>query len=360
MEDFRRNIKPGQKFQYGMYQLADHLFGRKKLFKDRSAYYKKLHETLKASGPGKITPLERRKDLSLEEFNEHYVKKGIPVIMEGAAKDWPCVQKWSLEYFKNLHGKDEILYVDQMVHGFPFETTTLEQVIDNIRTGGSKYYRFYPLLERHPEHLKDFNYKWLLEHKHKTTKRFEAFQVFMGGKDSITYFHNAAASNIFVQVYGEKEWVLYSSYYTPVFDPDPVRNVYRHAPPKAEKPFDPFNPNDFKPPYELFKYLDGYSVHLKPGDVFWNPPFYWHTVRNATDSIGVGYRFLSPWYSFKIEPLYMFCDRFLAKNPPYSEAYKLIQKEVGLVHLAEFGKLDEYLKLMAEKEAQKQVQVKPA
>jgi len=353
MYEFRRNIKPSQRFEYGIYQLADHLFGRKKLFKDRSGFYKRLAATLKASGEGKITPLERRKDLSLEEFHNHYVRKGIPVILEGAAKDWPCVKKWSLEYFKELHGDDEILYVDQLKHGFPFEATTLREVINNIRSGGGKYYRFYPLLDRHPEHIKDFDYKWLLEHKHKSGKRFQAFQVFMGGKGTITNFHNAAASNIFVQVYGEKEWILYSQYYNAVFDADPVQNLYRGAPAKAQKPFDPFMEDPYYGPYGLFKYIDGYSVHLKPGDVFWNPPFYWHAVRNPIDSIGVGFRFLSPWYSFKISPLYMFCDRFLAKNPPYRKAYKLGSQEIGLVHLAEFGKLDEYLKIMAEKEAQK-------
>ncbi len=44
-----------------------------------------------------------------------------------------------------------------------YESTTLADVIDNIKAGGKKYYRFYPLLlDKHPEHIRDFDYNWLL------------------------------------------------------------------------------------------------------------------------------------------------------------------------------------------------------
>src|SRR5262249_49552347 len=150
----------------------------------------------------------------------------------------------------------------------------------------------------------DFDYKWL---RARTTKLtwFDAFQVFIGGKGAYTGLHNANQSNLFVQVYGEKEWVLYSHYYSPVVDPSPVRNIYRTAQPGPRcGPFNPFQP-EFDPHFPLYKYLDGYSVHLNPGDVLWNPPFYWHAVQNVSDSIGVGYRWLAPLYSFKISPLFM-------------------------------------------------------
>src|ERR1700752_2767320 len=101
--DFRRNLTRGQRFKYGFYQLTDHFFGRKKIFSNgRKKFYEGVLENMKKHGEGKIMPIERRKDLSLKEFNDHYVKKGIPVVLEGAANDWPCVKKWSLEYFKEL------------------------------------------------------------------------------------------------------------------------------------------------------------------------------------------------------------------------------------------------------------------
>ncbi len=353
MGDFRRNIKTSQRIEYGFYQILDQFIGRKRVFKllgkRRKKFYKNLTETLKKSGEGKIIPIQRRANLSKEEFINEYVKKGIPVVLEGAAKDWDCVKKWSLEYFKDLHGDDKIVRVEVDKPGYPYEETTLGNVIDNIRSGGSKYYRFYPLLDRHPEHLKDFDYKWLRERRNPRTW-FEAFQVFIGGKGSVTDLHNANQCNLFVQVYGEKEWILYSQYHTMIIDPDPVRNVYRNGPKRNDiGQFDPFNP-DYEKPYSLYKYIDGLSVHLHPGDVLWNPPFYWHCVRNNTDSIGVGYRWLPPLYSFKIAPLYMFLD-MLATNPPFWKSYSLYKKDINLVHLAEYGNLDKYLKDKAEQEA---------
>ncbi len=346
MQTFRKNIKFGQRFQYGYYQFMDHFLGRPRSFKmhekGRRKFYKRLHKTLKDSGEGGIVPIERRKDLSLKEFKQTYMRYGVPVVLEGAAKDWPCVKNWSLQYFKDLHGDDEIVMVDQEYMENAYEKLTLADVIDGIREGNGKYYRFYPLLERHPEHLLDFDYKWLLERRNPMTW-FEAFQVFIGGDGTVTPLHNANQCNLFTQVHGEKQWVLYSHYYSSVIDPDPVRNVYRGAPYKTEEgPFDPFNPN-FETPYTLYKYIDGFSVHLRPGDVLWNPPFYWHAVKNVGDSIGVGYRWLPPMYAYKTSFLYSFLD-MCAKNPPIWKAYKLYKKDINLIHLAEYGRLEEYLK----------------
>jgi hypothetical protein len=352
MTEFRRNIKTSQRIEYGLIQIIEHFFDKegkyKLLEKRRRKFYKRLHETLKKSGEGKIIPIERRKDLNLKEFKEHYLRKGIPVVLEGAAKDWECVKKWSLEYFKNLHGDDEIVLVEVQKEGYPYEKIKLRDVIDNIRSGGKKYYRFYPLLTRHPEHIRDFDYKWLMERKTKNAM-FDTFQVFMGGKDTITNIHNANPPNLFVQVYGQKDWILYSDYHTMVIDPAPVRNAYRNAPAKVDgQPFDPFNP-DFETPYTLFKYIDGYSVSLQPGDVLWNPPFYWHTVKNISDSIGVGYRWAAPFYSLKISPLYMLLD-FFSTNPSLLKSYRLIKKDNNLVWLAESGQLDNYLKEQAQQQ----------
>ncbi|MBC7863593.1 MAG: cupin-like domain-containing protein [Bacteroidia bacterium] len=349
--NFLKSISFGQRLQYGTYQWFDHFFGRKTFFKNRTPFYNKLHETMPKHGEGRIMPLERRKDLSLKEFKEHYVRKGIPVVLEGAAKEWPCVKKWSMQYFKDLHGHDEIVLVDQNTSDVKYEHITLGEVIDNIRSGGSKYYRFYPLLKKHPEHLEDFDYKWLQQRKTPPVW-FDAFQVFIGGQGTYSALHCANPPNLFVQVHGQKDWVLYSKYYTAVIDPDPVENIYRRAPGKhASGPFNPFEPN-YDPPYDLWKYIDGYSVSLMPGDILWNPPFYWHAVRNASDSIGVGYRWYAPLYSYMQSPLYMSLD-CCATNPPIWKAHKLYKNDINELHLAEIQKLEEAKRKKAEKEALK-------
>ena len=38
------------------------------------------------------------------------------------------------------------------------------------------------------------------------------------------------------------------------------------------------------------QHLPVYDSVLEPGDVLFNPAFFWHQVHNLSDSIGVGYR----------------------------------------------------------------------
>ena len=338
-------ISPSQLRKYARYQILDHFLGRDKGYnmtlKSRRKYYANLEESLKKQGEGKMIPVERRQDLSLEEFKKEYLDKMVPVIFEGVAKDWNCVKDWSFDYFKDLHGEDKIVMADQLKLEKQYETMTLGELIDGINEGTGKYYRFYPLLQKHPEHILDFDYKWLREKKNPFTIS-EAFQVFMGGHNTITPIHNASQCNLFTQVYGEKKWVLYHPKYTPVVDPSPVRNVYRDGPFKTEKgPFDPFNP-DYSGPYKLYQYIDSYTVHLKPGDVLWNPPYYWHAVKNIGKSIGVGYRWFPPLYCFKSSPLYSTLDLF-ATNPPIWKSLRLTREDVNLIHMAEHGQLKDYL-----------------
>lgn len=336
----RQALTAGQRLTYGYFQFFDHFIGRERFFKmtrkQRTRFYRKLEQRLVATGEGNFIEVERRSDLSVAELKGHYMKHRIPVVLEGKAKDWACCKQWSLEYFKELHGEDEIIMMDQtdLVNGY--EETTLGAVIDNIRSGGSKYYRFYPLLDRHPEHLADLDYNWLRS----TRKRpcwGDAFHVFISGKEGFTPIHNANTPNMFVQAYGEKEWILYPVKSTAIVDPSPTRNMYRSAPIRKGKDFNAFHQN-FED-YPLYQYIDGIKVHLKQGDVFFNPPFMWHTVKNPTDSIGIGYRTFTPFYSYASSPLYATLDLFATK-PPIWKSYRLYA-DVNLIQLEEMGKLAE-------------------
>src|ERR1700683_3006698 len=108
MVDPKKDIVKRKSFEFGIYQFLDRFLPKKRvnmlLGRRKKAFFSRVNDELKANGAGKAIPIDRRKDLSLEEFKNHYRSKGIPVVMEGAAKDWDCVKKWSLEYFKELHG----------------------------------------------------------------------------------------------------------------------------------------------------------------------------------------------------------------------------------------------------------------
>jgi len=341
--DFRR-IPYRWRLRYGYYQYFDHFLGRKLFFKlthkGRRKFYKRLHKFLKNCGPAKIIDVPRIENITQTEFLDKYVKKQKPVIISGFAKDWKCCQNWSLDYFQELHGTDKILFVNQEnVDESPVTETTLGEVIDQIKKGENNYYRFYPLLKMHPEHILDVDYKWLRKGRLKGGLG-EGFQVFISGKGGFTPVHSASANNIFTQVHGEKEWYLYPFDYTCIIDPDPVRNLSRSAPTRNGVVFDPFD--DLYDQHELYQYMDGYKAHLKPGDVFFNPGFMWHTVKNPTESIGMGYRYLTPFQSLYRAPLYSFLEYFTWK-PPIWRSWKNYD-DINMIHLAETGKLKEIAK----------------
>jgi hypothetical protein len=355
MEGVKKIFSKTQLAEFGVYHFMDQFFGRKLLYRlmkrRREKFNKKIFETLEKSGEGKVVQIERRKDLSLKEFNNHYRKKGIPVVMEGAAKDWDCVKNWSLDYFKQMHGNDVVALTDYRIAN-TYETTTLKEIIEDIQGKGSKYYRFYPLLRRHPEHIRDFDYKWLLERRnHKVW--FEAWQVFMGGTNSITSLHIENQCNLFTQASGKKKWIIYPDYYSPAFNPPPARAIYRISQIKAGcKPFDSFYP-DYEN-YPEYRYLDRLETVLEPGDVLFNPCYAWHTVKNETDSISVAYRWVSAPYAFRRNPLFMFMD-MLARNPSIWKGFKMYVEDFNLVRVAESGNLDKYLKEKAELERQQKL-----
>lgn len=344
------------RFTYGWYQLLDKILGRSRGFnitrRSRKRFYTKLHEYLKKSGKGKLVAIDRVKDISLKDFKRNYLSKNKPVVLEGLAKDWGCVQNWSIDYFRDLHGDDDVTIVANDATQTLYEILKLSEVLDDIQAGGSKYYRFYPLLEKHPEHIKDFNYTWLQKAKNRIGF-LNQFQVFIGGKGTYTPIHSAMGSNLFVQAFGQKEWVLYPPSLSAIIDPPPGINFHRSAPFKTkEGPFNPFKPN-YERPYHLYEYIDGIKVTLSPGDVLYNPPHYWHAVENPTDSIGIGFRWVSPTASFLSAPWYTFLDML---NAPFNKhLYKDLRKDYIYLLMKELGTYEDYV---AEKNERQQNIVK--
>ena len=320
--------------QYDRWQVLDHFIGRKKVFhlwkKKRLQFYEELTKELNQKENGRTLYIDECHDLPAKEFVSKYVKKGKPVLFKGLAKNWGCCQKWSLDYFKELHGDDEIINVANNVGEVPIEKMTLAEIIDQILQGNSKYYRFYPLLKRHPEHIKDFDYNWLRNRR--TTNVAEVFQVFIGAAGTETPIHNAGVCNLFVQAYGTKKWMLYPKNMISVIDPEPVVNFHRGAPFRKGEPFNPFNP-DYET-YPLYEKIDRYEVVLEQGDVLWNPPYMWHTVRNETDAIGVGYRWIDFPLNIRIDPVYGILDLFV-KNPPIWKSIKMGKEDYNLVQYME-------------------------
>jgi hypothetical protein len=211
------------------------------------------------------------------------------LLSRAEARDWVCCQKWDLDYFKLGYGENDLLLVN--ANGLTsredhshYEFLTVRELVENIKAGGDKYLRFSPLLENNPTLVQDLNMSWLQSMR--GIKTFaNTYYMFMGGKGQKTLLHTDQPCNLYIQVYGEKKWTLYSPKDSLLIYPIISNTAYIKSPVDVDKP-------DYKK-YPLFKHAHSHIAHLFPGDVLYVPPHTWHFVENLTDTIAVGYRYSS-------------------------------------------------------------------
>ena len=314
-------IKYKHLFLYQFWRFADHLFGTQ-VPSNRFLNQRKRVSSLVSSNfqekkvIGTLKMVDRVKNISDYDLKKNYINKGIPVVMEGKAKNWECVKKWSPDWLFENYCDDKVsIFNAQDVKDVDYsvEEITLRDILNSMREkDSSKYSRFNRILYDHPELVDDFDWRWLYNMRNKISSG-KTFQVFIGAKGTRTTLHSASEHNLFTQVYGNKHWYLYPPENDIIFDPFITRSPYFHS------SFDPDLP-DFK----LFpnaKYLQTWECELKAGDVLFNPPSWWHHVTNLSDSIGVGFRWFSPVDSFKMSFMQTLLT-FLSTNPPIWVATK--------------------------------------
>jgi hypothetical protein len=90
--------------------------------------------------------------------------------------------------------------------------------------------------------------------------------------------HCAIGHNFFSQIRGEKLWHIYPRKYSELFMPKITRSPHFIADERFSYP------NERE---EIIRSIDYWKVHLKAGDILFNPSYLWHNVENLTNSIAV-------------------------------------------------------------------------
>lgn len=215
-----------------------------------------------------------------------------PAVFRGLAARWPAVQKWNLDFFADRYADTPAVLIDQLgLYGegerSRYTVAELGRLIASIREGKRECLRFLPFLDDNPELKSDLDMAWFSGFRSRFSLR-EFTQLFVAPADTLTPVHCAHESNAFLQVHGQKRWLLWPARYQQLIEPAADRRPYFHADylprrPSAEQPLGPYAP--------------AYEVVLEPGDVLYVPPFVWHYVENLTPTIAVAYRFFSIRYA---------------------------------------------------------------
>jgi lysine-specific demethylase 8 len=304
---------------------SDWLLGKERADRMRPDRWNGIHDRLlaktRAWKDGRVHQVDRVRNLSLEEFRDRYFTTGIPVVFEGAAADWPAIKKWSPDYLMQFCGNDEVDVLDGQHWTVSRNDTTVvstaesrlrvRDLMETVKNGGAWYGAFLELLDKYADLRNDLDLSFVERYGH--TRRTLPWQrnilakMYVGGPGTATSFHCAGVSNLYLQAYGRKKWVLVAPEQTPFMYPAPQRGINWQS------------RVDFRDPdynaCPLYRLVDRHETILEPGDILWNPPFVWHGVANVTESIAVSLWWINVTRGFANNFLYSALTLMGRPNP---------------------------------------------
>lgn len=311
-----------------LFALEHYLLDNAWIARRKLAVRERVGRALAATPKGRVIPVERRRMLSAEEFQERYLMPGVPVLIEGAVEGWPAWKNWDFSWFASRYGREPIRLIegaglteeDYVSKHESIEEMRFDAFIEHLRRGGRKYLRFSPLLERFPELLDDFDHEFF---KRMTGSRWgQIYLLFMGAAGTFTRLHTSMSPFFFVNFRGVKRWALIPNEYLPVLNPAADGRGYHHSNAKIES-LDPGC-------HFGIDRIDWLEAVQGPGEVLYVPSWMWHSVRNEAPTIGVRCGFVNA-RNIVTESFTLFFTRvFGARNPTMIESlyYMLFKRDL--------------------------------
>jgi ribosomal protein L16 Arg81 hydroxylase len=233
--------------------------------------------------------------LTRKIFTEKYLKPQIPLVIKGLLKNDPCYTKWTINYFKQLCGNEQVGYFDKkndkidrsykQPHGY----IKFADYLDEIVAGPSDKRLFlFDVFKLRPELKKDFSYPNICGGFIKIPF------TFFGGQSAVTRLHqDIDMSNVFLtQFHGRKRVVL--------FHPDDSAFLYRFAF-NTHTPIDVANP-DFEK-FPALKYVNGWDITLQPGETLFMPGGFWHYIEYTDGGFSMSFRSIAPNWDLRFKGL---------------------------------------------------------
>jgi hypothetical protein len=245
-------------------------------------------------------PILDARTIDPSEFYRRWVANPRPVVLRGLASDSPAVREWTPEYFRR-YAADIAPVSSTGADTGSVMRSTLGEYLDYIaanqdlpleqRTEPRYLANFANLCNSHPELLDQLALDRVAPFL-VGAKRADSVgaHLFIGLSGTGTPFHCAVAPNWFVQVQGRKRWTFVHPDHTPMMYSVIGGDAY-FAGSLLEYP-EP-SPEEMAVDFPLWQFCPRYEVVLEPGDVLYNPPWYWHRIRNETSpTIGAASRWV--------------------------------------------------------------------
>ncbi len=250
-------------------------------------------------------PIERvdGDKLGYDDFLARYMHGNRPVVISNVGKGWAAMRTWTPENFKKRFGSQPVAigYGRDM----PFDQFIDEVLASSAEKPGPYMYRSF-LHEVLPELLPDvrpqieFSFPrryaspLMLEKWRRPDGYLKLLVGGVGSKFPVMHFDGENSHAGIVQIYGEKEFV--------VFPPEDSQYLYpRSALPNHSMVDDPVMQDRVR--FPLLANATLYRTVLKPGDMIFVPAHWWHAARALSVSISTCTNMLDPsnWKGFQDE-----------------------------------------------------------
>ncbi|NMF61951.1 hypothetical protein DP113_25295 [Brasilonema octagenarum UFV-E1] len=240
-----------------------------------------------------ISCVERRSNLSYEEFIREYASVGKPVIITDAMKDWKATTKWTADFFRSEYGSSNFLVTD--VRNQTRVDMTVAEYLERINTDKNEKFLYLRdlNLSSNPKLYEDYKVPvyfrdWLQRLPQKLVKKYylNFYSIYVGAKDTSIglHFDFLGMPGWVALISGRKRFVLF----TPNLIPD-AKDILSYG--------EDENFNGNLENFPLYANANPVEVILEPGEIIYIPSKWWHHVKNLENSVSLNGNIINEYCS---------------------------------------------------------------
>lgn len=237
----------------------------------------------------------------------HCSKRKKPLMITDVYEVFPELAQWSPEFLRQRVG-DKIIDVNtsktdvfQEYHE-PIQMTldeySREINLEKTTSGRRLYMGAQGINQSFPELKSDIYFDSLLP-----SEKLGLKYLWYGPGGNTTGLHYDTMDNFFVQLYGQKRWIM--------SEPDSFINLYPRSSFSHYPRVTDFNP--LRPDFERFpkaRKVQFYDITVNPGNVLFAPPYWWHQVTSYSTIISVNIwcattKLKAEWGALQLLPTYI-------------------------------------------------------
>ena len=271
-----------KRFSFDALWLAEQLFDSKLTNSVFQRGRKSIIQSLIDSSVTEFEPFPVKQNTQIQYLDKNSFRKIVsdePCVFPGLGKNSESFKKWDFDYLAQNYGEiQQSCY--RRING-DYYMKSLKEVISNFKNPTEQEsVTFGDLRYQSDLAHKEMSYQSFME-QDLVEKKFNHYQqLFLARKGYFNGYHSEMVNSLTLQVRGVKRWVI--------IDPrdsmflDPIVSRMLHFPCSLEIKTATLKKLPKKP-------IRAYIVDLHPGDVFYMPPFFWHSVEYLEDAISIGY-----------------------------------------------------------------------